>query len=121
MTSPLSGSIAAAVYSGLKNLFLDGTLTKDTASSNSPDIDSFDPPAPMATGYTCKVMVETYSQFLRAGGTIKANERKVLILTNSLNVSPSPGDRVTVRGVVFTVVEVTADPALATWECRAQI
>lgn len=121
MTSPLAGSIATSVYSGLKNLFLDGTLTKDTASSNSPDIDSFDPPAPTATAYTCKVMVETYSQFLRAGGTVKANDHRVLILTNSLSVTPVPGDRVTVRGVMFTVIEVSADPALATWECRAQI
>lgn len=120
VASPLSGALATAIYKGMKGLFLDATLTKDTASSNSPDIDSFDPPAPTLTDYACKAIVETYAERYRVDGTVKANERKVLILANSLSVTPAVNDRVAIRGVTFTIGEVATDPALAVWECKGR-
>ena len=46
MTSVLSGSLAKAIYGGMKSLFLDATLLRDVAEPTSPSFDAFDPPAP---------------------------------------------------------------------------
>lgn len=120
MTSPLSGSLATAIYKGMKALFLDATLTRDTVSTNSPDVDRFDPPAPTSTDYTCKAIVDTYSEKFRMDGLVKANDRRVLILANSIGVVPAVNDRVTIRGVTFTVVAVETDPALAVYTCQGR-
>ncbi len=118
--SLLTGEIAAIVYGAFKDIFLDAVLTRDTPSTNSPDVDRFDPPLPTSTTYACKAIVEMYSQRLRQDGLIKANERKVLILANSISVTPEPDDRITIRGITFTICKdgVGTDPALAVWECR---
>lgn len=120
MTSPLSGSLATSIYKAMKGLFIDATLTRDTASTNSPDVDRFDPPAPTSTNYACKAIVETYREQFRLDGLVQANDRRVLILANSLSVTPTVNDRVTIRGIVFTVIAVETDPALAVYTCQGR-
>ena len=118
MASPLAGSLAATIGAAFYSLFLDATLTRDTDGSNSPDIDRFDPPAPTSTDYPCKAIVETYKNRYSKDSTIGDKDRKVLILATSIEVPPIPGDRVTISGVNFTVLDVVTDPATAVWECR---
>jgi hypothetical protein len=120
VASPLEGALRAQVYKGLRNLFLDATLTKDTPSSNSPDVDGFDPPAATPTDYPCKGMVEVYSNYDKAAGLVQTNDRKVLILADSISVTPRTGDRVTIRGVTFNVINVETDPAIAVWTCQGR-
>ncbi len=120
MVSPLEGSLAAQIYTGMKSLFIDATLTRDTTSSNSPDIDRFNPPPPTSTDYPCKVVVETYAEKYRMDGLVKANDRRVLILGNSVAVVPTINDRVSVRGITFTVIDVQTDPALAVYTCQGR-
>lgn len=121
MASPLSGSMAASIYLGLKNIFLDATLIHDVASSNSPDIDAFDIPAPTATSYTCKAIVEMYSEAARAEGFANQSDRRVIILNDSLSVTPVSNDRITIRSATYVIITVEADPALVTWVCKARI
>jgi hypothetical protein len=101
----------------MKGLFLDATLTRDVDGTIT---DPADPPAPSATDYTCKAIVETYSDYFRKNGLVDAKDRKVLILADSLSVTPAPNDRVTISGVTFTVMEVDTDPATAVWECKGR-
>lgn len=117
MASPLEGALARQVGSAFKALFLPATLTRDVVPS-SPAYDPFDPPAPVPVEYPCKAIVEAYADKFRLEGLVAANERKVLILATSLSVRPQPQDRVTIRGITFTVVDVKTDPAEALWECR---
>src|SRR5262245_21221785 len=121
MTSPLEGSLATTICKAMKSLSIDATLLRDgaTTATNSPDL-AFDPAEPTTSEHSCLAVVETYGAMLRASGVIKSNERKVLILANSLDVTPVPNDRITVRGITFTILEVMTDPALAVWECKGR-
>lgn len=117
MTSPLSGSIASAIYSGLKNIFLDATLTRDTFAASSPDV-SFDPADPTQTTYTCKAVPDKVRTFTTPDGLVSRRSASILILANSLSVTPTDGDRVTIRSTTYRVGLVEIDPALACWICE---
>lgn len=120
MTSPLSGSLARTVGNALRSLFLDATLVQDVPVVGSPDV-TFDPADPTPTSYTCKAIVEKYAERFRLEGLVEQNERKVLILSDSLSVTPEPGNRVTISGITFTILEVQTDPATAVWECKGRL
>ena len=112
--------MAAQIHSGMKNFFLDATLTRDVVVVGSPDVQDFDPPAPTTVDYTCKAIVEDYAAKYRLEGLIQANDRKLLVLANSLSVTPTTGDRLTIRSQTFHVIMVGVDPALAVWELQGR-
>jgi hypothetical protein len=118
MVSPLSGSLAAQIYKGMKALFLDATYTVDVAGTIT---DPADPPAPTTTNYACKAIVETYSDYFSKQGLVQDGDRKVLILANSLAVRPVANARITVSGIQFTVIKVDTDPATAVWEIQGRL
>lgn len=118
MTSPLTGSLARTIGNAMAGLFLDAVLTRDAPGVGG---DPFDPPAPVATDYRCKAIVEAYREQFRLDGLVEQNDRKVLILANSLSIRPAAGDRVTISGITFTVIEVSTDPAEAVWTCRGRM
>ena len=117
MTSPLAGSLAATIGRAMSFLFLDATLARDVAGTIT---DPADPPVPTEVTYTCKAIVETYDERFRLDGTVKSNERKMLILASTLAVTPAPNDRITIRGQSYTVIDAMTDPALATWELKVR-
>jgi len=117
MTSPLEGSLAATIGQAMSFLFLDATLARDVAGTIT---DPADPPVPTEASYTCKAIVEDYAERFRLDGTVKFNERKVLILATTLSVTPLPNDRITIRSATYTVMAVASDPALATWELKVR-
>ena len=119
MASPLSGSLARAIHAGMKGLFLDATLTRDVAGTPSPDTQDFDPVAPTPTDYECKAIHEEYSERWRLEGLVNVGERRVIILAESLSITPQPKDRITIRSETFSIIDVQSDPALATYTCRA--
>ena len=121
MASPLDG-IASQIFGAFKDIFRDAVLVRASFTGASPDI-AFDPPAPTETEYPCKALVTKYSAMLRAEGVVDANDRKVLILANSLDtgIVPAAQNRVTIRGITFTIQEVETDPALAVWTCRGRL
>lgn len=119
MTSLLSGALAAAVYSGLKSLFLDATIERDVLSS-SPDFDPSDPPPASQVTFSCKAIKDNYSAFDLQNKDIIAGDAKILILANSLAATPQPNDRVTVQGQTFAVINSKIDPANALWECQGR-
>lgn len=118
MTSPLSGSLAKTVGSAFKTLFLDASLARDVPVI-SPD--PADPLPPQEATYPCKGIVEGYSDYYKTNGLVDAKDRKVLILATSLGIRPEPGDRVTIRGITFTLQDVSTDPAEAVWTCRGRM
>lgn len=128
MASPLSGSLAKSIYKGMRGLFLDATLTRDTVP-DSPAYDPFDPSAPVQTSYNCKAVRDNYGVGHRSGGLVNSDDVKIIILQQSLSVTPKSGDRITiaVQGGPWTIVgdvpgqpAVSADPANAVWELRCR-
>lgn len=123
----LDGELAALIASEGSEFFLDAVLTRDVpAEQTSPAFEEFDPPAPTAVPYPCKAIENQYGAGLRAAGLVGAQDVEVLILADTLDVTPEPGDRITIRGATRTIVPksssgkaaVTGDPARATWSCR---
>lgn len=117
MASPLSGSLAKAVYRAAKGIFLDATLTQVSVSGGA----AYEPGSQTETAHACKVIVEAYSDHFKASGLIDQKDRKVLILAQSLSVTPKEGDKVTVSGITFTAMEVQTDPATAVWVVRGRM
>lgn len=67
----------------------------------------------------CKVVIEEYSDFIRAQGGIAPNERKAIILAHGL-ATPKPEDKITIDGRDWVIVDVQTDPAKATYTCRVK-
>src|SRR5262245_56280581 len=108
MGSLLEGPLANIVGNAVRSLFTDATLVRDVAGAST---ESFDPAAPTQVSYPCKGIVETYADRFRLDGTVSENDRKVLITALSLgSVVPQAGDRVTISGTTFSIVDVATDP-----------
>ena len=121
MTSVLSGSLARAIYGGMKLLFLDATLLRDVAEPTSPSFDAFDPPAPTTSSFPCKAIRDNYSNYEMASGLVQVGDAKILILAQSLSVTPTIADRVTISGTTFRIINVLIDPATALWTCQGRL
>lgn len=119
MVSPLT-KLPATVGKALSGIFLDATLTRGSVP-DSPSYDAWDPPAAIDTEHSCKAIVENYSDRYRAEGLVGVKDRKVLVLADSLDVTPIAGDRVTISGITFTVVDVRTDPATAVWVLQGRM
>jgi len=125
MASMLESELAHVIADAASFIFLDATLTRDVPGAIT---DPADPPAPTTVNYPCKAIEDMYSTGQRANGLVAADDVRVLILATTLAVAPLPGDRITIRGVMRTIVPagttglpgVDSDPARATWECRTR-
>lgn len=111
----LDTGIAATVHSALKDFLLDVTFIKVTKVSDGSG--GF---TETTASHSCKGMIDTYSDFYRVQGMVPHGDQKLLILQNSLSVTPELEDRATIRGQTFKVVGVAKDPADATWELQAR-
>ena len=127
MTSLLLGDLANIINDALgSSIFLDAVLTRDVVASGG---DPADPPDPTQVTYTCKAIRDFYGAGFLSGGLVDSKDVKVIILQKSLSTTPLSLDRITITGMpgTFVIVSpgigrlaaVTADPANATWECRA--
>lgn len=105
-------------------VFKDATLAKTTTT---PAVTPYDPPTTSTTAYSCKALRDTFGATWLAGGLVDAEDVKVLILADTLSVTPEAGDRITIGADTWTIVPagggkaaVSTDPATACWECRAR-
>lgn len=108
-----------------ESVFLDATLTRTTQVAGT---NAWDAPASSSdTSYTCKAIHDTWSASWLASGLVATDDLRVIVLADSLEVEPQPGDRITIRSETFTIVPagaggpaVSTDPARATWELRCR-
>ena len=118
MTSPLEGSLAKTIGKAFNNLFLSATLSREVAI-DSPAPEPGEPAQTVTQEFNCKAIVEEYSDYYKLQNLVQANERKILVLADSLNTEPKQNDKITIRSKTYTVVSIGTDPAKATWELRA--
>ncbi len=113
MASPLEGSIATTIHGAFKSIFYDATVDRTVVVGG----DVYDPTSgtPTTTSYTCKGMVDEYTRFERQNSQIEANDRKILVLANSLSITPELDDTITIRSATYTILSVDIDPANAVW------
>lgn len=118
MASPLEGSLAISIGKAFNKLFLDAVLSRDVAV-DSPAPEPGEPANVVPVQYPCKAIVEEFSDYYKLQNLVQANERKILVLADSLNTEPRQNDKITIRNKTYTVVSISTDPAKATWELRA--
>ncbi|MGD9923654.1 MAG: hypothetical protein AB7O60_03325 [Variibacter sp.] len=80
-----------------------------------------DEPTTVDVPHACSGWVDTYDTAERANGDVLVNDRKVYILASSLDVTPAPGNTVTVDGATFSIISVQRDPAGAAWVCQCRV
>lgn len=124
MSNLLTGGLAKTIGGAMQSIFLDATLTTVTATDGPND---WTPGEPVTVDHACKGIHDNWSSSLLAGGLVAVDDRKLLILADSLPVTPKAGDLITIRGEQFTIVpegagqpSVSTDPAKAVWICRAR-
>lgn len=118
MTSILEGELAATITAALIDASIPYAITVTrTIPGGGPD---YDPDPPTYVDYACQGFVEDFSEFLKATTLIEAGDVKVVVLLPTIAIMPEPGDTVTVRGKVYTIINASPDPALATIELQAR-
>ena len=70
--------------------------------------------------FPCRGFVESYSDFIRAGGGIRDTDSKIVVLADTLKTVPQPGDDIRIRGATYNVVDVRSDPARATYTLQGR-
>jgi hypothetical protein len=115
--SILEGELAETIGDALlgADIPLDLVVTRSTSGGGG---DPWDPDPPTLTDYPCKGFVDSYTALERAGTLIEASDVKVVIVAKTLAIKPTPADTVKVRGKTYSIVNVSADPAVALWELQ---
>lgn len=74
------------------------------------------------TRYPGKGIVDTYSDGLVDGTRVKLGDRRVLLIAKSLplGIFPVPDDLIEAEGDTWTIVQVSRDPAEATYDCQVR-
>lgn len=79
---------------------------------------------PTDTNHKAKGLVSQYSDAMIDGQQIKRSDRRVLLLGGSIQggAVPEPGDKITIEGVTYNIVEdgVKRDPVDATYVCQCR-
>jgi hypothetical protein len=98
-------------------LFSDGIIVRGTAavSDGRGGFVDADPEA-----YSCKCLVTDYTDYQRATGGIPRKDRKIIVLGASTSVTPQTGDMIVTGGREWQVIELTSDPANATYEAQGR-
>lgn len=111
-------SLPSIIGNALGEVFRDATLTRRDANVS----DGRGGFTTSTTTDACKALVMDYTSYQRGSQGIATNERKVMILASTLasGMAPKGGDTITVQGRAWSIIEVTSDPANATYECRAK-
>jgi hypothetical protein len=120
MTSPLQGSLAAKIGAAFASTFYAAAVNVTTNAASDPET-SWIPGASTTVAHSCLGMVDEFSAYYLANGLVQANDRRVLILATSLDVTPTEAMTVTIRGATYQIVKVVTDPALAVWELQVRV
>lgn len=118
MVSPLEGPIRRTIGKALKSTFYAAKITRTVTTGGDP----WDPGSgeTTITEYSCRGFVDAYSDFYLANSLINSGDVKVVILTDSLATTPTVSDTVTIRGKTYSIINVSPDPALATYTIQAR-
>lgn len=113
--SILEGDLAEAVTAALTDAGVPYSVTVTRTVPGEPDPETpWIPGEPVITPYACQGWVDAYTAEDIDGTVILSTDVKVIVLLQTLAITPKVGDDVTVRGSTYGVISVQTDPALAT-------
>lgn len=111
-------SLPATIGSAFSSLFRDATLSRVSTRVS----DGRGGWTETIVSDACKALVTDYTDWQRQAAGIPASERRIIVLASTLEsgMKPKTGDEITIQGRAWSIVEVTSDPANATYECRSR-
>jgi hypothetical protein len=113
--------IAAEINRGLGPGLLDATLTVVTGAARTAG-SLTGGTNPTTTSHTAKGFLDDYKDFQIDGTIVQRGDRMVVLLGASIDPAavPTAGDRVTIEGESFNIVNVERDPAAATYTMQVR-
>ena len=113
----IAGIVAQSIGPGV----LPTVLTKVTPGTRTPG-DLTGGTNPTTTDYSARGFLDDYRDFQIDGTIIQRGDRIALLIGDTIASSqvPEPGDKITVEGATYNVVNVKRDPAAATYECQVR-
>lgn len=111
----LDGQIAAAIAKGFSGKLLRGTLRKLTTTSQN----SYGDPIQSHTDYRTQGFVDNYSDIYRAQAGIPNTDVRITLIAGLTGAAPSKDDEISMQGAYYRIRAVSADPALAHYECQS--
>ena len=121
MPNIFNANIASIVNKALGPLVFNQVLTKSVKTEDPADSTKV---ITVETDYPCKGFIDEFKDEWVNGTTVKVNDRKIVILGDSLatGIVPEPGDKILAEAKSWTIVKegVKRDPAGATYECQSK-
>lgn len=118
----LDGDIKASVFQAAQSVFLDFVVRNPNQGTYDKDAQAFTGSS-TPTSYTCKGIVEDYTNREREESNITEKDRKILILAGSISVMPKQGWEVEDNdGNKYEIVgPIKTDPAGATYQIQGRL
>lgn len=121
MSSILEGELAQTITAALQDAGIPYDVTITRTVPGGPGPNPWDPPIdPVITDYVGQGFVESYRADEIDGTLILATDLRIIVLLPTLAITPAVTDMVTVRGVEYSIISVSPDPALATAALQAR-
>lgn len=73
-----------------------------------------------AHSYPAKVQENLLSETQRAAAGYSEKEAQIFVLQKGMTIEPTTGDKIEIRGTIFAVSRVEADPGRSHWVCRCE-
>ncbi len=120
MTVLFGIDIKALIGQATAGQLVDGTLIRLTKGLRDPD-NLTSGSLPEDEEFAFEGIVADYTDQQMASTTIQLGDRQVLIIAATISGTvPMTGDRITIEGSTYDVVNVKRDPAEATYECQVR-
>ena len=113
----LTGGIAKIVQGATKLVTYSISLSRTTIAAGN---EAWEVGVTSETAYPCRGVVIDYKDYRIDGTVIKRGDRQVMVIANTLSVVPVSGDKITAQGAIYFVVNVSRDPATATWTLQVR-
>ena len=123
MPSLFGVDIAQELANAFSGQLLTGTLTRVTPGTRTPG-QLTGGTNPTETTHAFEGFIEDKTEVRREGTLVSRGGKFVSILGASVSPAavPQQGDKVTIEGVDYTIVEIAGrDPAAALYECRVEV
>lgn len=116
MVSILEGELADALADAIESAGLPYAVTVTRTTTSGPAYD----PVILETPYVGKGWRDQFNQDMIDGTLVQANDARCFILANSLAITPTTADTLTLDGATYAIVRVSIDPAGTAFEIQGR-
>lgn len=113
----LNGGLKNIIHNSLKGMALPVVFYRETVRAGT---EPWEPAAKIKTEYSAKGFVTDYNERMIDGTIVQRGDKKVILLAGSCTTKPEPGDSVLIDSKYMTIVNVSTDPASASYSIQVR-